>query len=108
MKFKEELSQQLNSKSAQKTRLDNNKAPISSASANRLNAYRNEIKHTRQQRGNQMRLKKDLTEKILLNWKELKEIRSKQKFRNTDIKLVIKKCLIFKNFFSTSDFNKIR
>ena len=38
-----------------------------------------------------MMLKKDLTEKIVTTWKELKDIRNKQGFRNTDVKLIIKK-----------------
>ncbi len=58
---------------------------------NKLNAYRYEIKQARQERDNEMMLKKDLTEKIVSTWKELKEVRSKRGFRNTDLKLIIKK-----------------
>lgn len=57
----------------------------------RLNSYKNEIKQTRQHRANQMLLKKNLTEKILSTWKELKDIRIKQNYRNTEYKLIIKK-----------------
>ncbi len=58
---------------------------------NRLNAYKNEIKQTRQQRDIEMKQKKNLIEKILITWRELKELRKKQNFRTTDIKLIIKK-----------------
>lgn len=57
----------------------------------RLNSYKNEIKKTRQQRDNEMLLKKNLTEKILSTWKELKDLRFKQNYRNTEYKLIIKK-----------------
>ena len=67
---------------------------ISTVDANRLNAYKNEIKQTRQQRDIEMKQKKNLTEKILITWKELKEIRVKQNFRSTEYKLIIKK-LVF-------------
>ncbi len=72
-----------------KTKL--NKANITQIDLNKLAVYRNEIKQTRQQRDNEMMLKKNLTEKILVTWKELKDIRIKQKFRNTDLKLIIKR-----------------
>jgi hypothetical protein len=64
---------------------------ISDVDENKLNAYKNEIKHTRQQRDMEMGMKKDLTEKILTTWKELKDIRIKQNYRSTDLKLMIKK-----------------
>jgi hypothetical protein len=64
---------------------------ITTADEGKLNAYKMEIKHTRQQRDMEMLMKKDLTEKILITWKELKDIRIKQNYRNTDLKLVIKK-----------------
>lgn len=57
----------------------------------RLRAYQNEIKLTREQKDIEMRLRKQLTDKILSTWKELKELRNKQKFRNTEYKLIIKK-----------------
>ena len=57
----------------------------------RFNSYKNEIKKTRQLRSNEMLLKKNLTEKILSTWKELKDIRIKQNYRNTEYKLIIKK-----------------
>ncbi len=72
-----------------KTKLNN--ANITQIDSNKLAVYRNEIKQTRQQRDNEMMLKKNLTEKILVTWKELKDIRIKQKFRNTDLKLIIKR-----------------
>jgi hypothetical protein len=72
-----------------KTKLNN--ANITQIDLNKLAVYRNEIKQTRQQRDNEMMLKKNLTEKILITWKELKDIRIKQKFRNTDLKLIIKR-----------------
>ena len=64
---------------------------ISSGDENKLNAYKNEIKHTRQQRDIEMRMRKELTAKIVSTWKELKDIRIKQNYRNTDLKLIIKK-----------------
>jgi hypothetical protein len=64
---------------------------LTTVDLNRLNAYKNEIKQTRQQRDIEMKQKKNLTEKILITWKELKEIRKKQNFRNTELKLTIKK-----------------
>ncbi len=64
---------------------------LAPADMNKLNAYRYEIKQVRQQRDNEMMLKKDLTEKILSTWKELKEIRTKRGFKNTELKLIIKK-----------------
>lgn len=67
------------------------KTKLSASDTDKLNAYRNEIKQARQQRDNEMMLKKDLTEKIVLTWKELKDSRTKQGFRNTDVKLIIKK-----------------
>ena len=70
---------------------------IAVADINKLNAYRYEIKQVRQQRDNETMLKKDLIEKILVTWKELKDIRTKRGFRNTDLKLVIKKLAFFEN-----------
>lgn len=64
---------------------------ITTVDLNRLNAYKNEIKQTRQQRDIEMKQKKNLIEKILITWRELKELRKKQTFRTTDIKLIIKK-----------------
>ena len=66
-------------------------ALISKTDFNKLTAYQNEIKLTRQQREIEMQQKKMLTEKILQTWKELKNVRNQQQFRNTDLKLVIKK-----------------
>ena len=75
-----------------KTKLNiDSSARQSNKDINQLRAYRNEIKQTRQQRDNEMMLKKNLTEKILITWKELKDIRLKQQFRNTDLKLIIKR-----------------
>lgn len=68
-----------------------NDSNISANDLNKLTAYRNEIKQARQQRDNEMLLKKSLTEKMLITWKELKDLRSRQQFRNTDLKLIIKK-----------------
>ncbi len=68
---------------------------MSTSDLNRLNAYKNEIKQTRQQRDIEMKQRKNLTAKILTTWKELKEIRIKQNFRTTDYKLIIKK-LVFR------------
>jgi hypothetical protein len=70
---------------------DGEVAFITTADESKLNAYRTEIKHTRQQRDLEMRLRKELIEKILSTWKDLKDIRFKQSYRNTDLKLVIKK-----------------
>ncbi len=64
---------------------------ITSSDANKLKAYKNEIKQTRQQRDIEMKMKKNLIEKIVATWKDLKDIRAKQQFRNTDLKLIIKK-----------------
>ena len=64
---------------------------ISVVDTNKLNAYKNEIKQARQQRDNEMMLKKNLVEKILVTWKELKELRAKQGYRNTEVKLTIKR-----------------
>ena len=64
---------------------------LTTADLNRLNAYKNEIKQTRQQRDIEMKQKKTLTEKIIITWKELKEIRIKQNFRSTELKLIIKR-----------------
>jgi hypothetical protein len=64
---------------------------ITIADKNKLLAYRYEIKQTRQQRDIEMKQKKNLIEKILQTWKEIKETRNKQKFRNTEYKLIIKK-----------------
>ena len=58
---------------------------------NKLNAYMYDINQARQERENEMILKKDLTEKIVSTWKELKEVRTRRGFRNTDLKLIIKK-----------------
>lgn len=66
-------------------------AYISAVDANKLMAYTNEIKLTREQRDIQMKQRKTLTEKIIRTWKDLKEIRNQQQFRNTEIKLIIKK-----------------
>jgi hypothetical protein len=57
----------------------------------KLNAYRYEIVKTRQERNKEMRLFKNLVEKIIETWKELKDLRQKQQFRNTQVKLIIKK-----------------
>jgi hypothetical protein len=102
--FKSELNTQTNKTAADrnmyveststviKTKLNiESSARQSTNDINQLRAYRNEIKQTRRQRDNEMMLKKNLTEKILLTWKELKDIRIKQQFRNTDIKLIIKR-----------------
>jgi coiled-coil and C2 domain-containing protein 2A len=64
---------------------------ITPANRNKIIAYRDEIKQTRQQRDIEMQQKKTLIEKIVETWKELKDLRNNQKFRNTDIKLIIKK-----------------
>lgn len=64
---------------------------IAPVDLNRLQAYKNEIKLTREEREIQMKQKKTLTEKILATWKELKEIRELQRFRNTEFRLIIKK-----------------
>lgn len=69
----------------------NLQSKVSQVDINKLNAYKNEIKQARQQRDNEMLLKKDLLEKILVTWKELKDLRAKQGYRNTDVKLTIKK-----------------
>ena len=58
---------------------------------NKLNAYRYEIQKTRQERNKEMKTHKILTEKIIETWKEIKDLRTKQQFKNTDIKLIIKK-----------------
>ena len=107
MRFKNELSTQSNTQASTKnmfveststvikTKLNEEHiGNVSPANANKLLAYKNEIKQTRQLRDKEMLLKKDLTEKILVTWKELKEIRVKQNFRNTDIKLLIKKFVV--------------
>ena len=91
LRLRSELDQQTTTRGISEIQPDKKKMNIPVVEMNKLMAYRNEVKHARQQRDNEMRLKKDLTEKILLTWKELKDIRNKQKFRNTDIKLVIKK-----------------
>ena len=64
---------------------------ISNSDLNKLAAYKNEIKQTRQQRDIELKQKKNLCEQIVKTWKELKDVRAKQQFRITDIKLIIKK-----------------
>lgn len=64
---------------------------ISTSDLVKLNSYKNEIKQTRRQLNIEMKKHKELTEKIVLTWKELKNKRAEQKFRSTEMKLIIKK-----------------
>ncbi len=73
---------------------------ITSSDANKLKAYKNEIKQTRQQRDIEMKMKKNLIQKIIATWKDLKDIRNKQQFRNTDLKLIIKKYIFYLLFIN--------
>lgn len=57
----------------------------------KLMAYKYEIQKTRQERNKDVKIHKQLVEQIIQTWKELKELRLKNQFRNTDVKLVIKK-----------------
>jgi hypothetical protein len=66
----------------------------------KLNAYRYEIVKTRQERNKEVKLFKNLTEQIIETWKELKDLRQKQQFRNTQVKLTIRK-YAFRLFFSS-------
>ena len=70
---------------------DETAALISPSDAHKLRAYKNEIKQAREQRDLEMRMRKTLTEKIVSVWRELKDLRKRQQFRNTDLKLVIRK-----------------
>ena len=104
-RFKNELAVQTDKAAANKnlyiesngTVLKTNVGPqdkneyISNSDLNKIVAYKNEIKQTRQQRDIELKQKKNLCEQIVKTWKELKDIRAKQQFRNTDIKLIIKK-----------------
>ena len=65
--------------------------PREVADRNKLTAYKYEIQKTRQERNKDMRMHKQVVEKIIQTWKEIKELRQTQNYRNTDIKLVIKK-----------------
>jgi Rps23 Pro-64 3,4-dihydroxylase Tpa1-like proline 4-hydroxylase len=74
---------------------ERNQNPDLHVDVSRLRAYQNEIKLTREQRDIEMRMRKKLTEKILMTWKELKDLRARQQFRNTEYKLIIKKLQTF-------------
>lgn len=66
----------------------------SSSEANdmkKLMAYKYEIQKTRQERNKEMRMHKQLVEKIINTWREIKDLRQAQQYRNTDVKLIIKK-----------------
>ena len=57
----------------------------------KLMAYKYEIQKTRQERNKDMKINKQLVEQIIQTWKELKELRQKNQYRNTDVKLAIRK-----------------
>lgn len=61
----------------------------------RLSAYKYEIQKTRDERDKKMKTQKTLVEKIIATWKDIKELRNKNGFRSTEIKLIIKKFVIF-------------
>jgi hypothetical protein len=61
----------------------------------KLNAYRYEVVKTRQERNKEMKMSKNLAEKIIETWKELKDLRQKQQFRNTQVKLIIRRFGLF-------------
>jgi len=105
VRFRNEVAAQSSKNAAQRNRyiestssvlitnnnMDEAKEFITPGDRKKMIAYKNEIKQIRQQRDIVMKMKKGLIEKILSTWKELKELRAKQQFRNTDIKLIIRK-----------------
>jgi coiled-coil and C2 domain-containing protein 2A len=57
----------------------------------RLEAYRREVRLVRDQRDEETHRERDAVKEILVVWKKLKEARKQQGYRNTSVKLVIRR-----------------